>query len=149
MRTLNTFPPNWEQIQKVFPRAKEQEAVFCYGEVLHNPFGAKITRDLEVHEATHSNQQGKDPKGWWDKYCEDPKFRYEQELQAYGLQLYFLKTNKVKKLDEGKEIEMYIPTRVIDWYLDKIAQTLSGELYGNVTTYHKARTAIRHFIKEI
>lgn len=150
MRILNTFPPNWNKIKEAFPHAETEEAVFCYGEVLHNPFNAKITRDLEIHEACHSAQQGDDPEGWWKKYISDPTFRLEREVEAYGTQLYHLKTTKVLKLDElGNEKEMYIPTRVIDWYVEKIAQTLSGPLYGNIIDYWKAHTRIRHFIKEV
>lgn len=150
MRILETLPPNWQKIKGTFSRAKEEQAVFCYGDVLHNPFGAMITRDLEIHEAVHSKQQGKDPDKWWDRYISDQKFRLEQEIEAYGLQLYHLKTTKVKKKDEtGKEVELYLPNRVTSWYLDMIAKTLSGPLYGNVIDYHKAHTRIRHFIKNV
>lgn len=150
MRILETLPPNWQKIKKTFPRAKDEQAVFCYGEVVHNPFGATITRDLEVHEAVHSRQQGENPDVWWDKYTSDQKFRVEQEIEAYGLQLFHLKTTQILKKDErGREVKLYLPARVTNWYLEKIAQTLSGPLYGNVIDYHKAHTRIRHFIKEI
>lgn len=150
MQIKNTLPPNWAKIKEAFPNAKIEQAVFCYGDVVHNPFNAVITRDLEVHEAVHSAQQGKDPESWWDKYISDSKFRLEQEIEAYGLQMFHLKTTKVKKLDDnGREREMYIPSRVITWYLEMIAKTLSGPLYGEIIDYHKAHTRIRHFIKEV
>ncbi len=150
MRTLNTFPPNWKKIKEAFPHAEAEQAVFCYGEVLHNPFNANITRDLEVHEAVHSEQQGDDPEKWWNKYIKDPAFRLEEEIQAYGLQLYHLKTTKVLKLDEyGNEQEIFIPSRVISWYIEMIAKTLSGPLYGNIIDYYQAHTRIRHFIKGV
>ena len=150
METKNTFPPNWNKIKSAFPNAEAEQAVFCYGSVLHNPFNAQITRDLEIHEAVHSRQQDKDPEGWWDKYISDPSFRVEQEIQAYGLQMYHLKTTKVLKQDEkGRTVEMYIPSRVISWYLDKIAETLSGPLYNHAIDYHKAHSRVRHFIKEV
>lgn len=150
MRILETFPPNWNKIKEKFPHAEAEQAVFCYGEVLHNPFKARITRDLEVHEAVHCEQQGKDPEGWWNRYIADSVFRLDQEVQAYGLQLYHIKTTKVTKLDDfGREVEMYVPRRVIDWLLDKIAKTLSGPLYGEICTYHQAHTRIRHFLKQV
>lgn len=141
MQIKNTFPPNWNEIKKVFPKAEEQQAVFTFGETLHNPFKAEITRDLEIHEAVHSKQQGKDPQEWWDRYCKEPEFRVEEETIAYGTQLYYLKNTKVK--------DRYLPSRVIEWYIDKIAQTLSGKLYGECITYNKAKTRLRHFIREV
>jgi hypothetical protein len=150
MRILETLPPNWNKIKATFPHAEVEQAIFCYGEIVHNPFGAKMTRDLEIHEAVHSEQQGEDPETWWDRYISDPLFRLEQEIQAYGLQLYHLKTTKVIAKDEnGREVEIFRPARVIKWYLEMIAKTLSGPLYGNVIDYHKAHTRIRHFLKEI
>lgn len=126
----NEYPPNWEQISKIFPKAKEQQAVFCYGDTLHNPFQAKITRDLEIHEGVHSKQQKDDPQKWWNKYCSEPEFRVKQEVEAYSAQVYYLKTTN-------------LPSRVIEWYIEKIAQTLSGKLYDECITYHKAKTAVR------
>ena len=150
MRVLNTFPPNWNKIKEAFPNAEAEKAVFCYGEVVHNPFNSNITRDLEVHEAVHSKQQGDDPEKWWEKYISDPAFRLEQEIEAYGVQVYHLKTTKVMREDEkGKWVEVYIPSRVIEYYLEKIAQTLSGPLYGNIIAYHKAHTRIRKFVQNI
>lgn len=144
------YPPNWEQINKIFPKAKEQQTIFCYGETLHNPFKAEITRDLEIHEAVHSKQQGKDPQKWWNKYCEDPEFRIEQEIQAYGTQLYYLKTTKVKKQDDnGKDVMVYLPSRVVEWYIEQVAKTLSGPLYGECIDFNKVKTRLRHFIREI
>lgn len=150
MRVLNTFPPNWNKIKEAFPNAEAEQAVFCYGDVVHSPFNSKVTRDLEVHEAVHSEQQGTDPETWWNKYLADPTFRLEQEIQAYGLQLFHLKNEKVK-LDDGKGgwKDGYRPSRVITWYLEQIAKTLSGPLYGNIIDYHKAHARIRHFIKAV
>ena len=131
IQVLNDFPPNWKQIEKVFPKAKDQKAVFAYGNTTYNPFGAEITEDIKVHEAVHTKQQGEDPQSWWDKYCSDPNFRVKQEAEAYSSQVYYLR-NIVKQ-----------PSRVIEWYIEKIAQTLSGPLYGNIITLPKAKTLIR------
>lgn len=150
MRTLNTFPPNWNKIKEAFPHAEAEQAVFCYGEVVHNPFNANVTRDLEVHEAVHCKQQGDDPEKWWDRYIADPNFRLEQEISAYGLQLYHLKNETVMLTDDkGKHVEGHRPNRLITWYLEMIAKTLSGPLYGNIIGYHQAHTRIRHFIKAV
>lgn len=144
MKIVKSLPPNWKDIEKTFPKAKEEQAVFCYGENLHNPFGAEITEDLKIHEAVHSRQQGDNPKDWWAKYINDPKFRIKEEAEAYSAQIFYLKNTKVERQDErGNKVMVYIPTRVIDWYLDKTAETLSGPLYGEVIDYHKARTLIR------
>lgn len=144
MKIVKTFPPNFEEVKKVFPKCEEQQAIFCYGDNIHNPFDSQITEDMKVHEAVHSRQQGKDPKGWWDRYVSDVVFRIQEEAEAYSAQLFYLKNTKFPKQDErGKTAEVYLPTRVTDWYLDKIAQTLSGPLYGEAITYHKAHTLVR------
>lgn len=135
MEVKQTFPPNYDKIKKEFPNCEKQKAVFCYGNVVYNPFGANMTRDLEVHEAAHSKQQGKDPETWWDKYINDTEFRLLQEIEAYGVQYYFLKT--------------FLPEKITRELLDRISSALSGELYGNLITKPKAESLIRHFVKKI
>jgi len=135
MEVKKLFPPNYQKIKEAFPDCEKQKAIFCYGEIVYNPFNAIVTRDLEIHEAVHSKQQGKEPEVWWDKYIQEPKFRLEQEIEAYGVQAYFIKK--------------HFPVRVYENILGRIAQALSGELYGNIIDYHKAHSELRHFIKKV
>lgn len=144
MKIVKTLPPNWEEIKATFPVAEQEQAVFMHGGTLFNPFGAKITEDLKIHESVHMRQQGKDPEGWWKRYVSDKKFRLQEEAEAYSAQLFYLKNTEFPvKDDQGKTTMRHLPSRVTTWYLDKIAETLSGKLYGEVIDYHKARTLIR------
>ena len=150
MKHSKEYPPNYIEIQKAFPKCEERKAVFTYGETLHNPFNTVITRDLEIHEAVHAKQQGKDPKKWWNRYIDSHEFRLEQELEAYGVQLYHLKNSPIiVKRPNKKDIETYLPSKVTDWYLEKFAEALSGELYGNLLNYHKVHTLLRHFVRNV
>lgn len=131
MQVLNAFPPNWEQIKSTFPKAEQEQAVFTYGDTLYNPFNAQITDDLKIHESVHTKQQKDGVKEWWDKYCSEPEFRIKQEAEAYSAQVYYLRNEKK------------LPARVTEWFIEKIAQTLSGPLYGSVITKPKAKTILR------
>lgn len=134
MKILEEFPPNFKEIEKVFPNLEKSKPIFSYGDTIYNPYKAKVTPDLEVHEAVHGKQQKGDPKTWWGYYLVDPEFRLSQETEAYGAQYCFLKeTIKIPK--------------ITDWYLDKISLSLSGELYGNMLNYAQAKSRIRNFYK--
>jgi hypothetical protein len=135
MKIVINFPPNYVDIKRIFPKCEEHKAVFCWGDTVFNPFNVKINRDLEIHEAVHSKQQGEKPDEWWKKYIENKAFRLQQEIEAYGVQLYYLKQN--------------LPEKVSKWFLGKISETLSGDLYGNILTTPQAESKLRHFIKTI
>lgn len=136
MRTLNLYPPNWDLIKIVFPKAEGTKTIFCYGNTIYNPFDIKITPDLEAHEEVHVEQQGNDPDAWWTKYISDPQFRTEQEIEAYGVQLSFAKKNGVS----GK---------LLYWLEDKLADALSGDVYGNLLTFGEAKSKIKNFSKNL
>lgn len=136
MKIVETFPPNYDLIQIVFPNCEKHEAIFCYGDTIHNPFKVEVRSDLEHHESIHQKQQGDNPDLWWSKYLQDEQFRLEQEKEAYGEQLLFS-----KKLD-GVNRNMY------DWLKEKIAESLSSELYGNLISYQEAERFLRCYVKE-
>lgn len=150
MEVKETFPPHFEEIQLLFPISKENPAIFCYGDTIHNPYGKEITPDLECHESVHSKQQGDDPDGWWRKYLTDPQFRLEQELEAYGEQYAFAKrhieaaANEAAK--EGKRLTAG-KNNLIRHALESMSFALSGPTYGNIIPYGKAESKIRHYAK--
>ncbi len=133
MKIIDGFPPNYTDIQKVFPNCEEHQAVFCYGDTIFNPFKIYMRPDLEVHEEVHSKQQGKLPDVWWYKYLNDKAFRLQQEIEAYGTQYAF-----AKKHTSGK---------LLDWVKGKFAESLSGPLYGNLISYGEAESKIRNYAK--
>lgn len=95
---------------------------YTYGETCYTP--RPLTKDLERHELTHTKQQGSDPDWWWIHFGNDPKFRYEQELEAYRVQYQYYKAvhGKVKAFEFAK-------------YL---ANDMASPMYGNMCTEHQA-----------
>lgn len=82
--------------------------------------------DLFVHEWVHMEQQEKMGVGeWWKKFLDDPKFRLEQELEAYKLQWNYIKD--------------IIPDRNKRFPFKKnIVNHLSGKMYGGLLSYANA-----------
>ena len=126
-------PPNWDAIVAAFPAVAEKEdvAVFTYFPYVYVPGGLPLTPDLETHERVHLAQQGAYPgevEVWWDNYLTTPVFRLEQELEAYGAQLAFMKP---------------YGNRVFEYTKDRLAKDLSGPLYGNLISYGEAVSKLR------
>jgi hypothetical protein len=134
MKIEISYPPNYEEIKKHFPELEDFRPLFCYGDIIYNPFGYEVTKDLIIHENVHSKQQGRDVKGWYDKYFNDPKFRIDQEIPAYGEQFRYIKNNFNYKLQKK--------------FLDHICFSLSGEFYGNMVSFQEAEQKIRNYIKQ-
>ena len=131
MKETTDFPPNYNQILISIPKVADGKPIFCYGDTIHNPYKIHLTPDLIVHEEKHKEQQGIAPEVWWEKYLASVEFRFQQELEAYGTQYAFMKPHVHGKLRE--------------WLLDKLAEALSGELYGGIITFAEARSKIRNY----
>lgn len=128
MTIIKAYPPNIEKIRKVF-NLKGQKVIFAYGNVIYNPSGATLTRDLIIHETTHSLQQGKKIEAWWDRYLSDTEFRIMQELEAYTYQYKsFCEDHKDGNLRSK--------------FLHRIVSDVSGPLYGNMINYKDAQEVI-------
>lgn len=127
----NEKPPNWDQIQKFFPDVEWDSGVLiAYGDTYYSK--AIGTPDLIEHEKVHMQQQI-DIGGaqiWWDKYCEDPKFRLSQEIPAYKTQLNYV-YNRLMGVSRNERRKTYRDL------LEFIAVTLSSEKYGNMITYNE------------
>lgn len=68
--------------------------VYAYGDVIYAPglpAGDTLPAELLVHEGVHQRQQrdAGGPDAWWSRYLTDPRFRFEQELEAYRAQVAF------------------------------------------------------------
>ena len=129
MRIKNDWPPNIEEIRKVFDPPKG--VVFTYGDTIYAPGGETIEPHLMKHEETHERQQGKDPKGWWGKYLKDPQFRLEQELEAYSNQYAYAKV-------------IIRDRNALAKFLFEIARDLAGPIYGNILTHGEAESKIKN-----
>lgn len=130
---VHRYPPNFEMIKAALPHANETH-VYCYGDTIYVPDGHEVLPDIVYHESIHIPQQGKDPDAWWMRYLTDRKFRFEQELEAYGKQYQWICEHV-----QGAQFRA--------WALESMATALSGEAYGNLVDYHQAHTAIRRYGK--
>lgn len=130
MKILIEFPPNYDEIVDKFPFVKTLKTVaFCYGDILYNPYNGPVEEHLLVHEKTHTKQQGNDVKGWWKRYLNDAKFRFDQELEAYQNQYRYYANHHNRDA-----------TR---WFLKMIATDLSSAMYGNVVNFEQAKELIK------
>lgn|SRR3990167_8815244 len=127
MNISNNFPPNIEDIKKVFAIA--DNFVYTYGDVIFNPSGKPISLFLMKHEEAHSIRQGGNPKEWWERYLVDKDFRAKEEIEAYQVQY-----REAKKFVKDRN-ELYR-------YLAKLAEDLSGK-YGLDLTFLQAIAKIR------
>lgn len=130
VNVLSTYPPNYAAILKALPAVKHRPgAVFTYAPHVYYPAGRQLPPHLIKHEETHIAQQGDDPAGWWEKYLADPKFRYQQELEAYRVQF-----RAAEYLNRGNR-------RVL---LAQIAADLSSAMYGKIVTKAEALKEIQN-----
>lgn len=107
-----------------FPKARHNsqgEAVFPFACTIYAPSG--ITHHpLVVHEAIHLRQQRFSrfwAVWWWIQYIYSPKFRVEQEIEAYRGQY-----REYKKTVKDRNY--------LDRYARILAEDLTGGLYGDV-----------------
>lgn len=124
-------PPNFEAISKVFPVVLERKGIlYCYRPYVYNPDDVEVPEPLMRHEETHNKQQGQSPAYWWSLYLEQPKFRFEQELEAHQVEY-----KSAIRLIRDKNTQAR--------YLIMAAQRLSGPLYGNSCSYPDAIKLIK------
>ena len=127
MKIVIDYPPNIAEIQRVCK--PDKYTVYTYGNVLYNPGAWPLSDDLIEHEKVHSKQQGVAPLTWWNIYLDDPKFRFQQELQAYRFQYkFYAKThNRTQKR----------------LFLKNKAKALSGSIYGKIADFETAKNMIQ------
>lgn len=132
-----TYPPNIKDIARVIPDVLSyKNAVFTYGDTIHNPGNHVIDECVSLHEATHSLQQDKEggAKRWWKRWISEPKFRTEQELEGYGHQYRrFCELNRDRNQRAG--------------YLMHISSDLASKQYGGVISLTEARKRIALYAK--
>lgn len=132
MKTSPELPPNYADIEGAF-HPDLSRVVITYGDTVYN-VKEPLSPDLMLHEQTHVEQQGDNPKAWWDKYIADPEFRLDQELEAYGKQYAF-----AKKIMKDRNF--------LYRFLFGIAADLSSSMYGRILTHGQAESKIRSAAK--
>lgn len=108
--TSDFIPPNIKDI------------CYTYGPICFSP--RELTRDLIAHESVHVTQQGTNPDEWWNKYGEDPVFRYSQELEAYRAQYKYILANSTKQVAFA--------------HAKRFAGDMSSPMYGMMCTFNQA-----------
>lgn len=130
MKILNEKPPFLDKIIAAGMNPSLDRTVFTYGDTIYNPSGKNVPDYLIEHEEVHCDQQGNDPKAWWDKYLKDPVFRLNQELEAYAAQYAYM---CAVVRDRNKRARI----------LHEIANVLSGPTYGGSIDYQFASEAVK------
>lgn len=134
MKVVQEYPPNYDDICKVFPEVKDKKGVlFCWGTTIFNPGGDPLSKPIMAHEELHCAQQHFGnllPSKWWARYLEDLTFRYDQELAAHAREY------KVYcDLHKDRNVQVQ--------YLYLIANRLASPMYGSMVKASMARQDIK------
>ena len=105
---------------------------WTYGDTIYNPGGLELPDHIIAHEEVHETQQttydgGKD--AWWREYLANPRFRMEQEAEAYGAQYKFY-CERVKDRNQRAR------------FLMTISSSFAGPLYQLALHQQQAKAMI-------
>ena len=92
MRIKTIKSPLWRLLKLPFPHVDLSNLFLTFGRTIY--CSQEITDDLVVHENVHILQQRSSylyAVIWWFKYIGSVRFRYTQELEAYRMQLGWLR----------------------------------------------------------
>lgn len=126
MKIVRGLPPNYEEVKRVFPT--DSNTFYTYGDTIYT-LQEEIPEDIVEHEKVHAKQQSDNPDWWWKRYLIDPTFRKDQEAEAYGVQLRWVRERTTDKV--AKEC------------LFDLARSLSSPLYQLSISYTEAENLIR------
>jgi len=133
MKIINERPPEWIMSGCLSQfRVNVERTFWTYGDTIYNPGGINIREDIIAHEEQHERQQaayegGKD--AWWREYLSNPRFRLEQEAEAYGIQHKWYCARFKDRNQRSK-------------FLFVLGNQLSGPLYQVAVSPVQARTMI-------
>lgn len=123
------LPPLFDLIAATF-NLKGVNVIFAWGNTIYNPKGFALPQHLVAHEAIHCVRQGGDVEGWWRRYCEDVKFRLDEEIVAHRFEFQTL-LRVHGDVRNNRRI-----------FLVQTAVKLSNRLYGKMITLSDAKRAI-------
>lgn len=132
MNIIVARPPNFDQILAVMPSADEHGVIFAWGNSIYNPSGVALPPELVAHEAVHRARQGLTEvsiRRWWEFYLSSPEFRLEEEIPAH-------------RAEYQKFCRRFKDRNLRPAMLDKLAERLSGSLYGGLISFKAARKAL-------
>lgn len=132
MQIKEAKPPVWETVEKLFGVKETDPIFYTYGDTIFSPSGKMPSDDLIRHEECHRDQQRGEPEVWWNHYAIDPAWRVEQEADAFGEQLRFLRT-RMKDRNALARIT------------HQMAASLASPMYGSAIAYVDAMRKIEAF----
>jgi len=102
--------------------------IFVYKNIIYS--NNELPYDLVMHEICHIKQQQHiGARKWIKLYLENDEFRFDQEVEAYKIQL-----KEVRKMNDKEEYAHI---------LIECAQNLSSDFYGNLISYSEAIKILR------
>lgn len=131
MEVVVGYPPNFEELKLYFNIESSAEVCFCYGHKIFNPYNLTLRPDLIFHESVHAVQQDEcgGAEAWWKQYIASASFRVNQEAEAYGEQVKFIRST----LGESWALKG----------LSAFAKYLSSPVYANAISQKDAFELIR------
>lgn len=131
MQIIAAHPPNFSRIAEAFPHVLTSNGViYCYGSKIYSPDGILlVTPELVKHESIHSQRQGQDVDGWWDRYITDMDFRLREEIPAHKAEYFAFCRRHGDRNIRAK-------------FLSTISERLAGPLYGSLLTVRQAKNEI-------
>jgi hypothetical protein len=124
MKILTTKPPNWQRIADTFP-VDWNSIIIAYYPNIH--CGVEVSNQKQAHEEIHlSRQRDLGVDLWWEYYLTNPSFRLNEELEAYKVEVEWVKENIATRNQRR-------------FLLDKIYSDLSGSVYGFICSYEEAK----------
>lgn len=123
MKIIHEKPNIYDRLKERFNIDWDDGIIITYGEHVYCKFA--LPPEKIIHEEVHTNQQKESPNEWWNKYIDDPKFRLDQEIEAYLAEAKFIK--KTVK-DREKSFRL----------IRNICIDISSPIYGGIITYEKA-----------
>lgn len=128
MKIIVARPPLFGRIDEKFKIAGKP-VIFAFGDVIYNPENVVVPPELVKHEEVHSQRQGDNPLGWWTRYIDDQRFRFDEELPAHRAEYRAYCSNTDDRERRARALHV-------------VAMKLSAKLYGNMITYGDAKRAI-------
>ncbi len=127
MKIIQSFPPNFAAIHRVFPNANSMSVIFAYAPDIYTMSPEGVTPALIAHEKVHIARQETHPDGvhgWWDQYLHGPpEWRYNEELLAHRAEYQHL-ASLSRQLRRSA--------------LKEVAKRLASPLYGKMVTLDRA-----------
>lgn len=131
MTIIKDRPPLYAEIDAAFGVAGKP-VIFSWGELIYNPTGLKVSRELVAHEAIHGARQGtrdQEIEAWWRRYIKDPAFRADEEIPAHHAEYRAFCKRHGDQGARGK-------------FFRSIAARLASPLYGTLFTQAEAELAV-------